>query len=127
MSESHGPRSTHLVVKLTSGLEAPERVSQAFSVASAALASGLEVSFWLTGEAAWFAVAGKAEEFSLDHAGSIADQLATLIENGKVILCSQCAVRRNINDGDQIKGISIAGAAAFVEEITAGRTQAIVY
>lgn len=121
------PRSTHLVVKLTSGLEAPERVSQAFSVASAALASGLKVSLWLTGEASWFAVAGKAEEFFLEHAGSIADQLSALIDGGKVTLCSQCAIRRNINNGDQINGIAIAGAATFVEEITEENAQAIVY
>ena len=127
MSDSSGTRSTHLVIKLTSGLEAPERVSQAFSVASAALASGISVSFWLTGEAAWFALAGRAEEFSLAHAGSIADQLGALVADARVVLCSQCAVRRNINEGDQINGITIAGAAAFVEEITAAHTQAIVY
>ena len=51
-------RTANLVIKLTAGLEAPERVSQAFSVASAALASGINVSFWLTGDAAYFAVPG---------------------------------------------------------------------
>ncbi|CAB5241099.1 unannotated protein [freshwater metagenome] len=120
-------RSTHLVIKLTSGLEAPERVSQAFSVASAALASGLAVSLWLTGEAAWFALPGKAEEFVLAHAPSIADQLKVLLVVGTVTLCSQCAVRREINVGDQIDGIAFAGAATFVEEITREHTQALVY
>ncbi len=37
------------------------------------------------------------------------------------------SVRRNINDGDQIKGIVIEGAASFVEEITRESTQALVY
>ena len=120
-------RTANLVIKLTAGLEAPERVSQAFSVASAALASGIKVSFWLTGDAAYFAVPGKAAEFELPHAAPLADQLAALINGGRVVLCSQCAVRRNINDGDQIKGIVIEGAASFVEEITRESTQAIVY
>ena len=72
-------RTANLVIKLTAGLEAPERVSQAFSVASAALASGINVSFWLTGDAAYFAVPGKAAEFELPHAAPLADQLAALV------------------------------------------------
>lgn len=120
-------RASQLVIKLASGLEDPERVAQAFSVASTALASGVSVSFWLAGEAAWFALAGRAEEFSLPHAPKIADLLAHLISEGTVTLCTQCAVRRNINEGDQINGIRIAGTATFVEEITREDTQALVY
>ena len=120
-------RTANLVIKLTAGLEAPERVSQAFSVASAALASGVNVSFWLTGDAAYIAVPGKADEFALPHAAPLADQLAALVSGARVVLCSQCAVRRNINDSHQIKGIVIEGAASFVEEITRESTQALVY
>ena len=120
-------RTVNLVIKLTCGLEAPERVSQAFSVASAALASDIKVSFWLTGDAAYFALPGKAAEFELPHTAPLADQLAALISGARVVLCSQCAVRRNINDGEQINGIVIEGAASFVEEITRESTQALVY
>ena len=120
-------RTSNLVIKLTCGLESPERVSQAFSVASAALASGVKVSFWLTGDAAYFALPGKAAAFELPHAAPLEDQLNSLVSGARVVLCSQCAVRRNINDGDQIKGIVIEGAASFVEEITRESTQAIVY
>ena len=38
-----------LVVKLTAGADEPERVSQAFTVAATALASGSATSLWLTG------------------------------------------------------------------------------
>ena len=120
-------RSTRLVIKLATGLADAERVSQAFTVASTALASGIEVSFWLAGDAAWLAIPGKAAEFQLPHAARIADTLQTLIGSGTVTLCSQCAVRRNINDGDQILGIRIAGATSFVEEILREKTQALVY
>ncbi len=119
--------SRTLIVKLASGTEAPERVSQAFTVASIALASGVKVSFWLTGEASWFALPDKAEKFELAHAPSIADALKSLILDGQVTLCTQCALRRDIKDGDQISGIRIAGAAVFVEEITAKSAQALVY
>lgn len=120
-------RSTHLVIKLATGVEDSERVAQAFSVASTALAAGIEVSFWLAGEASWLALPGKAEEFSLPHSAPLHDLLHGLVENASVTLCTQCAVRRNINDGDQIPGIRIAGSATFVEEITNESTQALVY
>ena len=52
-----------LVIKVTAGAEAPERCSQAFTVAALAVASDVEVSLWLTGESAWFALPGRAAEF----------------------------------------------------------------
>jgi predicted peroxiredoxin len=120
-------RSTRLVIKLATGIADVERVSQAFTVASTALASGIEVSFWLAGDAAWFALPGKAEEFLLQYAAPISETLQSLIDGGTVTLCSQCAMRRNISDGDQITGIRIAGATSFVEEILREKTQALVY
>ena len=120
-------RASRLIIKLTAGAQDAERVAQAFSVATTALASGISVSFWLTGDASWFAVPGKASEFSLPHSAPLDQMLATLIAEATVTLCSQCAVRRNINDGDQISGIRIAGAATFVEEIMGDATQALVY
>ena len=120
-------RASRLVIKVTSGVEEGERTSQAFSVAGAALAAGVEVSLWLTGDSAWFALPGRAGEFSLPHGAPIAELLEVLIKSGSVTLCTQCALRRNIQEGDQIAGIVIAGAASFVEEITRESTQALVY
>ncbi len=120
-------RSSNLVIKLASGATEAERVVQAFSVASTALAAGLEVSLWLTGEASWFAIPGRAEDFTLPHSAPLHELLSGLIENGTVTLCTQCALRRNIEEGDQIKGIRIAGSTTFVEEITREGTQALVY
>ncbi len=120
-------RSTHLVIKLATGVADPERVAQAFSVASTALASGINVSFWLAGEASWLALPGKAEEFSLPHSAPLHELLHTLVNEASVTLCTQCAVRRNIKDGDQLPGIRIAGSTTFVEEITNESTQALVY
>lgn len=120
-------RITHLVIKLATGVIDAERVAQAFSVASTALAAGIDVSFWLAGDASWLALPGKAEEFSLPHSAPLHEMLASLINNASVTLCTQCAVRRNIKDGDQIPGIRIAGSMTFVEEITNESTQALVY
>jgi predicted peroxiredoxin len=116
-----------LVVKATAGADAPERCSQAFTVASTAAASGVDVSFWLTGESTWFALPGRAAEFELPQAAPLPDLLELLLENGRVTACTQCAARRGIGPEDVLEGIRIAGAAVFVEEITADGAQAIVY
>jgi predicted peroxiredoxin len=116
-----------LVVKVTCGTEDSERCNQAFTVASAALASGADVSFWMTGEAAWFALPGRAEEFWLPRATPLADLLAALVEGGTVTVCSQCAARREIDESDVIDGIRIAGAAVFAEKVLEDGVQALVY
>src|SRR4051812_27240804 len=121
------PMARSLVVKATAGADAPERCSQAFTVASTAVASGVDVSFWLTGESAWFALPQRAAEFQLPHAAPLPDLLDILIANGRVTLCTQCAARRGIGPDDVLAGIRIAGAAVFVEEIMADGAQAIVY
>src|ERR1019366_704706 len=62
-----------LVIKVTAGKDDPERCNQAFTVAATAVASGVPVSLWLTGESAWFGLPGRAEDFSLTHAAPRAD------------------------------------------------------
>jgi predicted peroxiredoxin len=116
-----------LVVKVTAGADAPERCSQAFTVASTALASGVTVSLWLTGESAWFALPGKAAEFELPHAAPLTDMLDALLAGGRVTLCTQCAARRDIRPEDVIPEVRIAGSATFVEEALADGAQALVY
>jgi len=116
--------SRKLLIKVTAGADEPERCNQAFTVASTA---GASVSLWLTGEAAWFAVPGKAEAFALPHAAPLSDLLAAVIAGGSVTLCTQCAVRRDITASDILPGIVIAGAPSFVEEALGDGVQALVY
>jgi predicted peroxiredoxin len=119
--------SRELVIKLTTGIESPERLSQAFTVAATAVASGARVSLWLTGESTWLAVPGRAEEFSLPHAARLADLRDAVIADGRVTVCSQCAARRDLTEADLLPGALIRGAAAFVEEILQDGAQALVY
>ena len=116
-----------LVVKLTSGTEAPERLSQAFTVAATAVASGIDVSLWLTGEASWLAVPGRAEQFALPYAAGLADLRDAVVAEGRLTVCSQCAARRELGERDLVEGAQIRGAAAFVEEVMAPGAQALVY
>ncbi|MFC4562707.1 DsrE family protein [Nocardiopsis mangrovi] len=119
--------SRALVIKVTAGQDGPERCNQAFTVAATAVASGVGVSLWLTGEASWFAVPGRAEEFSLPHAAPLSDLLDVVLKGGRVTVCTQCAARRDLTEADLIPGIRIAGAPTFVEEIMSPDVQALVY
>jgi len=116
-----------LVVKTTSGADRPEACAQALTVAATAVAAGAQVSLWLTGEASWLALPGRACEVDLPHAAPAADLFAAVVEGGTVTLCTQCAVRRGIEPEHLVPGVRIAGAATFVEEILAPGVQALVY
>lgn len=116
-----------LLVKVTCGVEDPERCNQAFTVAAAAVVAGADVALWLTGEAAWLAVPGRAEAFDLPLATPLAELLAAVVSAGDVVVCSQCAARRSLSIRDLRAGIRIAGAAEFVETALADDVQALVY
>ena len=121
------PELRSLVVKTTSGADRPEACNQALTVAAAAVAAGADVSLWLTGEAAWLGVPGRASDVRLEHAAPLADLLEAVLAEGQVTVCTQCAVRRGITADDLIPGVRIAGAAVFVEETLAPGAQALVY
>ena len=118
---------SRLVVKLTSGEEAAERCAQAFTVSSIAVASGVDVSLWLTGEASWLALPGRAEGFALPHSAPLADLRDAVLAEGTLTLCTQCAARRSLREEDLLPRVRLAGAAVFVAEIMAADTQALVY
>jgi predicted peroxiredoxin len=114
-----------LVVKCTT--VDPEPCSQAFTVASTALASGATVSLWLTGDAAWLATPGRAEAVTLPHAAPLAELRDAVLADGLVTVCTQCAARRGLVAHDLLPGVRLAGSASFVDEVLADRAQALVY
>ena len=118
---------SRLVVKVTAGQEAPERCAQAFTVSALAAVSGVPVSLWLTGEASWYAVPGRAEAFELPHSAPLAEMRDTVLANGTLTLCTQCAARRGLTETDVLPGVRLAGAAVFVAETMEEGTQALVY
>jgi len=119
--------SRSLVVKVTAGKDDQERCNQGFTVAATAVASGLQVSLWLTGEAVWFALPERADDIALPHAAPLGQLLAKVLDEGTVTVCSQCASRRDITAGDTIPGIRVAGASTFLAEVMAGDARALVY
>ncbi|MGL5829660.1 MAG: DsrE family protein [Angustibacter sp.] len=119
--------SDSLIVKITYGSDSPERCAQGFTVAATAAVSGVPVSVWLAGEASWFALPGRAEQFELPHAAPLTDLVTAVMDAGQLTLCSQCAARRGIAEADVLDGVRIAGAATFVTEIMAEGARSLVY
>jgi predicted peroxiredoxin len=116
-----------LVIKCTAGADDPERCNQAFTVAAAGVAAGAEVSLWLTGDAAWFAVPGRAEDFHLELATPLSELRDLVLSGGTLTVCSQCAQRRGLVEADLVEGARVAGAAVFTEQALADSAQALVY
>lgn len=116
-----------LLIKCTAGADEAERCNQAFTVASMGIAAGARVSLWLTGEAVWFGVAGRAEAFDLPLAAPLSDARDLLLSAGTLTACTQCASRRDLTQDDLLPGVRLAGAAGFVEEALADGVQALVY
>jgi len=119
--------SSSLVIKVTVGKNDAERCNQAFNVAATAVASGVPVSLWLTGEGSWLGLPGQAERIRLAYATPLDELLATILQNGTVTVCTQCAARREITEDDVIKGVRIAGATTFVAEVLADGAKPLIY
>jgi predicted peroxiredoxin len=116
-----------LIIKLTCGVEAAERSNQAWTVAAAGVAAGAEVTVWLTGEAVWFAVPGRQPDLALPYATAVADLVEVVRTGGQIVVCTQCAARRDLGNTDLLPSTVIAGAASFVEAALADGAQALVY
>ena len=125
MSTPNSDRS--LIVKLTCGAEAAERANQAWTVAAMGIAAGAPVTVWLTGEAVWFAVLGRQPDLALPHATPVSDLVETVRTEGRIVVCTQCAARRELTEDDLVDTATIAGAASFVEAALADGVQALVY
>ena len=117
---------TRMVIKATSGADNAESCVMAFTVASTAVASGHDVSLWLTGEATLFAIPG-TEDLTIPHSLPLSTLRDVVLDGGSITVCGQCAERRNITGEDLLPGIRLAGAASFVEEVAAGDARVLVY
>jgi predicted peroxiredoxin len=114
-------------VKVTVGADDAERCNQGFTVAATAVAAGAQVSLWLTGEATWYAVPGRAESFVLEGATPLPDLLQAVLAGGRVTVCTQCAGRRGLGPDDLLAGVRLAGSPSYVEEVLGEGVQALVY
>ena len=119
--------SRHLMIKITCGAEAAERANQGWTVAAMGVAAGARVTVWLTGEAVWFAVPERQPDLALPHATPVHELVETVRTAGQIVVCTQCAARRDLGGDDLVDGAGIGGAASFVEAVLADDVRALVY
>jgi predicted peroxiredoxin len=116
-----------LVVKITVGLEEPERTHLAWNVAATGLASGLTVHVVLAGEAVHLARPGVPEQHELADAPALGDLIDAVYASGTTTVCTPCATRRGLSEGDFRAGTELAGSARFVQLATSEGATALVY
>jgi predicted peroxiredoxin len=92
-----------------------------------AVAAGASVTVWLTGEAVWFAASDRQPDLRLPYATPVADLVESVRAAGTIVVCTQCAARRELTQADLLGGATIAGAATFVEAVLREGVQALVY
>ncbi|MGH3340792.1 MAG: DsrE family protein, partial [Propionibacteriaceae bacterium] len=75
----------------------------------------------------WFAVPGRQPDLELRYATPVAELVETVRVGGAIIVCTQCAARRELAETDLIESATIQGAASFVESALADEVRALVY
>lgn len=116
-----------MVIKVTHGLDDPERAHIGCNVAAVALASGVDVHLFLAVEGVHLARPDVPARLTLADAPPIGDLLDAIYAAGEVIVCTPCATRRELGTEDFREGTIMAGSAKFVELATVEGAQALVY
>jgi predicted peroxiredoxin len=105
------------LIVATHSFDAPERAGAALSIASTAVASGMDVVIFTINEGVLLTKKGFAETVTDQKAfPPIKDLTALLIENGqKFYACTPCAKQFGVEPSDFIPNAELAGAQTLLE------------
>ncbi len=113
--------SQKLTIVISRGLD-DERSSVAWSIANAAVGTGMELTVFLVASGVdWVrkGAAGVAHLNPLDP--SMGDLIGNVISAGcRILVCPPCAKVRGYEEGDLVDGVTIAGAPAMLETVKDG-------
>ncbi len=110
-----------LVINLTHSVDDPDRTSVAMVVAGAAVASNQTTTVFLSSEGTRLAQTGVAETLHEAGFSPVGDLVSSFVDaGGSFLVCSPCAKKRDIAEGDLIKGASIVGGATLVALLADG-------
>jgi predicted peroxiredoxin len=110
-----------MVIVISRGMD-DERSSVAWSIANAAVASGLELTVFLVAAGVDWVRKGGASTARLNPLDPpIGEMIANVVSNGaSILVCPPCAKVRGYEADDLIDGITIAGAPAMLERVKDG-------
>ena len=105
------------VLRLTHAADDVERVGQALTIGSTAVASGIDVELWLIHDAVHLAQPGVVEGLELAHSPPLIELWDAIRKAGRVYACTQCLLRRSIAAAELREGVTQAGAAVLVASL----------
>ena len=112
-----------VVVNLTSGHEDADRVTLAFLVGTAALATGKQVIMFLTKEAVRLALPGYADAVEVAGAPPVSRLFQQYADaDGSLMVCPICFNARKLDDQAIVDNARLAGATPLWEWIGDGAT-----
>lgn len=110
-----------LVVSITSGKNDTDKATVGFVVANASVASGQETAVFLSVEGAWLAKKGYADDIHETGFSALKELMTNFINAGGILwVCSPCAKKRSIGEGDLVEKAVIVGGAKLVEFLSLG-------
>ncbi len=105
------------VLRLTHAADDVERVGQALTIGSTAVASGIDVELWLIHDGVHLAQPGVVESLELAHSPPLSELWNAIMKGGRVYACTQCLLRRSITVDELREGVTQAGAAVLVASL----------
>jgi predicted peroxiredoxin len=116
------------VINLMTGHEDADRVTVAFLVATAALASGRRVAMFLTKEAVRLALPGYADAIESAGAPPVERLFGQFAEGGgELLTCPICFKARNLDESQLVPNARLAGATPLFEWIGDGDATVFSY
>lgn len=110
-----------LVISLTHAADDVDRSSVAMVVAGASVASSQQTTVFLSSEGVRLAQKGTADGLHEEGFAPMADLVNSYVEaGGTFLVCSPCAKKRDIGEGDLIEGAQIVGGATLVALLADG-------
>lgn len=113
--------SNKLLISLTHGKDDPDRASFAFMVANTALAASQEVVVFLNIDGAYLAVEGYADDVHEPGFKPLKEMIDQFLQDGgKIWVCGTCFKKRNLDQNQLVKGMSIIGSINMIEFLASG-------
>jgi predicted peroxiredoxin len=114
--------SSRILIVLSCGTDNPNRSTRALFFATVAKKKGRDVVIFLLDEAVYLAKRGIIEHLRAATGDSADDHLAFLQEyNVPLLVCTPCAVTRQIQESDLVKGARFAKGDELID-LTDGST-----
>lgn len=116
-----------ILISLTHATDDPDRSTVAFVVATAAVAAEQETAIFLSTNGVELARKGVAATVHEDGFAALGDLMEGFVEaGGSILVCSPCAKKRGIGEGDLVPGATIVGGATVIELMVNG-AQTLTY